>query len=228
MNPSYFTLLLGYVLHLANAAPPSFGKDDFYALKDRLLRRFGEQCVGHDWQHITKKCWTCYGDGCHRCGDGIYDEFWTQLERWVLGDERFHRPVQRFARDPGRPVTIDGYVRHANVDHRTAAEARLWLYLFFAPALWRRSMHGGSSFMTPGLRPMLILQCIAFRVRFFWSRWIPQRRCYKCGGWVFRPFSHGVYFVCWLCDRRERARFHAIRSQMEWQRANGIEEDVPF
>lgn len=159
--------ILGALLQSANSHPPVLAKGDFYRLKDRILRRYGE-LVRHDLQHIKKPCWGCNGTGtftgcdngwswvecpptpCLRCGaTGVYSEFWTVLEVWRLGGRHFHRPLFRThnEQDP-RLVHFasgllfdDGRRIEGYIEHkphRHAAEAAYILALLFdRPLFWR-------------------------------------------------------------------------------------------
>jgi hypothetical protein len=133
-----FTWLLSTILHHANRSTKS---DRFYAIKNRILDRFG-RIVGYDIQHIPgKKCFTCGGRGiyvgyywesgdewqdtCNRCwGNGWYkDPQWNILELKSFGKFRFHKPIERFRSlkklnaycdDKGidQARPIDGYIDH--------------------------------------------------------------------------------------------------------------------
>ena len=73
---------LSWLLQRANAKPPAMTREAFFAMKDRLLRRYG-QAVGTDLQHIALKCWSCdlsvpYSSGralkpylCHNNTEGL-------------------------------------------------------------------------------------------------------------------------------------------------------------
>lgn len=158
--------LLGEVLHCANSRPPDIKERQFYALKDRLLQRYGTG-DGFDVQHIKQDCWDCDGTGklyaeymhlghltsiyvgkCKRCTDGIYRQFWVRLERYRLGRHVFHTPKERYYNDPGltmqRPL-IDGYIRHHNYPGHLPLEAAFWLFLAFEPRLfWQMFGHLGA------------------------------------------------------------------------------------
>jgi hypothetical protein len=133
--------LLANLLHLANAAPPygDWRREHFYAMKQRILERFGRR-DGEDIQFITKPCWgdrrrgyrgVCTRDQECRCGgSGVYDFYWVRLERWRMGDHIFHRPVERLRSSPGK-VTIEGIIRHQVPDRWQAHEAHLLLSLIF-------------------------------------------------------------------------------------------------
>lgn len=195
-------------LYLANAHPPMLDRKRFYALKDRLCRRYGV-AGGIDIQHIVDLCWGYARDGrclraaCTKCGGtGVYLELWYELERWCLGDRTFHRPTgRRWAvppkLSPERPI-IEGRIEHRAVHPRVAGEAQLWLSLVFDPGLfWRLlSLH---RFALPGWYPMLRLQAATFSARLWLARWCP-RRCASCTRRFIRPFEPGRWFVCRHCS----------------------------
>lgn len=221
------TRFLCWLLRLANAAPPHCHRDEFYQLKDRILRRHG-RLVGHDWQEITRECYGCDGAGqvygspglvlrCVRCdGTGVYDRFWVKLERWELAGRVFHRPAGRTWKRPEEPVSIVGYVRHADVG-RAGKEACLWLALLLDRGLFVRLM-GSSCACGPTWRyPLVSLQKVWFRLAMECKR-IRKRRCVTCGG-LFRqgPFR-ARRSICYQCRRCER----------DWERRAAVADDIPF
>ena len=138
--------ILATLLHYANASPP-VNRTEFYALKDRLCRRYAE-FRGHDIQEIRKECWgdqrDVYGDwggcgpNCRRCGGtGIFDVRWVRLERWHWFGYVFHRPDGDTRIKPDS-VQIHGRIEHPNYG-RASNEAALWLYLLCGEwrLLWR-------------------------------------------------------------------------------------------
>lgn len=147
-------------------------RERFYELKDRLLRKYGRQ-VGTDWQHIVKKCWTCDGTGCYqhwsgdlddclRCHNGIYDEFWVELERWEWCGRIFHRPARRVrARPMVSTEFIEGRIQHERQPH--AREAYLWLTLLCDRSLFWRLMR--SSWVRSWM-PLSLLNRFVFACRY--------------------------------------------------------------
>lgn len=155
---TYLLNLLGDVLHIANSRPPLIRQREFYALKDKLLQRYGTS-DGFDVQHIKKECWSCDGTGkayrdafvfgqwrsvyvgkCFRCNNGVYHEFWVRLERYRLGRHTFHIPKERTSADPGLVMQhpmIEGYIRHHDYPGHLPLEAAFWLFLVFEPAVFR-------------------------------------------------------------------------------------------
>lgn len=164
-----------WLLHLANADPPMH-REAFYALKDRLCRRYG-YFDGYDLQHLVQPCWGAHGERdegpaqshatCGRCGGtGIYRARWVRLERWQVGAFVFHRPVNSTDIPPqerqwgwgewGREV-IEGPIHHPR-HGRCHAEACLWLYLLCGE--WRLWGQALTTEWTSGWYawPMLVLQ----------------------------------------------------------------------
>lgn len=147
--------MIARLLHIANTSPPADKKckERFYAMKQRILRRFGAE-DGHDIQHIPgKKCWSCDGTGeyyephdCHKCdGTGWFKSpVWVLLKRWKFGRYTFHEPIKRHYRKPDddlhdRPI-IKGYVEHASYSLKKTYRARLILALLFDwQLLWMMS-----------------------------------------------------------------------------------------
>ena len=189
--------IISWLLWHANA-DPGFHRRDFYAMKDRLLARYG-RVVGHDVQRIQQPCYgtswdmTCKGAGCPRCGGtGIWSERWVLLERWDLAGRTFHKPV-----GPAHPRAvdfIDGYIRHQPRNYRASRDAQLWLALLFDWRLFRRLLTT-SRMARWQWRPLLALQSIVFEVR-LWTR---VQRCH-CGrryfslrtGWLICPRCRAV------------------------------------
>jgi hypothetical protein len=187
-NPFY---ALGLLLHLANAHPPSGRRSEFYALKDRLLRRYGA-LIDYDVQHIVDKCWGdsdrlgCEGKWCGRCGGtGIWRDRWIVLERWELGSWIFHRPTNLLRAPNALPRVIEGRIEHRDVHPRTAGEATLWLALLFdRPLFWR--LLTTSRFCGWQWRPMLALQSVTMQVTHKFRRrscWCGRRFWTWGSGW---------------------------------------------
>lgn len=127
LKNSFFIRALCKALHVANAKPPQIIRDQFYDIKDKVLKRFG-QAEGFDYQRIDKKCWDCDGgvsvwndDYCSRCdGSGIYLTTYVKLERWRLGWRVFHRPVDRY-------VDRDSYYDFEENDEGLVRRAPAWV-----------------------------------------------------------------------------------------------------
>lgn len=202
--------LVAWLLHRANASPPVNDREQFYALKDQILRRYGQQ-VGEDLQHIVKPCWT---GPCARCGlTGIWDEFYVRLERWQLGRSVFHRPIQRLSAT-FRPVTIEGTIRHPAYG-ALATECALWLALVFdRPLFWRILLHRPwSSGWSP--YPLVLVEEILHALRGLWTRH-GMRRCGACGR---RFLGLGRPWAATRCRRCEHV--WAVTQQR-------LADDIPF
>lgn len=207
MPMRFYSALLAWLLHYANARPPVFSRD-FYDLKTRLLHRFAE-FRGHEIQEILKECWGGYHTGCGpkctRCGGtGVFDLFWVRLERWQWGRYVFHCPAGRTCIKPAS-VQIRGRIEHAKYG-RASNEALLWLYLLTGE--WRLLWRSLPSSRMSGRYawPMLTLQRVIFPVR-VWLRW---RKC-SCGKWF--PTRGSGWLVCRKC---------------RWRKATGTDEEIPF
>lgn len=196
--------VIARLLHLANSSPPAVGRTEFYALKERLCRRYGRM-EGYDLQHIVKSCWDCDGrKGCWRCGgSGVYSQVWVYLERWRIGGYVFHKPIIRHYTKPETlgSVTFNGYVQHADYGWRSR-EAMLWLAFFYDRNLWLTLLRGSS----PGRwvwMPMLVVNRIVFKLSLFLTN-SGNRKCIHCGKRIYRFFTNSIHFTCKACDRRER------------------------
>lgn len=132
------TFILSTLLHHANRTTRSA---EFYAIKNRILSKYG-LIVGYDVQHIGgKRCFTCDGTGvyrgywdsgeewhdtCNRCSGGGWYKWpvWNVLEKRRFGRYTFHQPVKRcystedvctyLATAHGLAhAEIEGYIEHA-------------------------------------------------------------------------------------------------------------------
>lgn len=205
--------LLATLLHYANANASWCGRNDLYALKEKLLRRYGE-LAGQDIQEIRRECWGpfndwgdptgCPGEDCPRCGGtGIYDLKYIRLERWAWSGYVFHRPAERLYRLPDpASVNIHGRIEHPDYDVRTSSEAALWLYLLSGERrlFWRTLKR--SRFHRPGLRPLLILQALVMTL----AMWLSWQKCW-CGRW-FPTWGTG-WQVCRKCRDPKPFRVYA-------------------
>lgn len=136
--------MIAKILHVCNTAPDCFGsKEDFYALKSRLLGRYGAP-DGYDVQKISgKECWSCNGTGvfthmsgtrdtCFKCyGSGWHKHpVWVTLKRYRWGRYVFHTPEDRSYKEPQPDVTnIHGYIRHPHYSWRKTRWAAIALAL---------------------------------------------------------------------------------------------------
>lgn len=212
--------ILGWLLSRANADAPGVGRAEFYALKARLLARFGTP-DGEDVQHIRDGCWGCDGTGvyadsgreCRRCyGSGVYREAWVLLPRWTLGGYRFHTVSPRPVPHPRPTPTVVGRVRHARGSGPAATEAALWLALAFDRRLFRRLMRGWKHCSWSWL-PLVNVQKLCWAVMRLGDR-LRRRTCHACG----RGFRHGLGPTGWLVCRSCRS---AVKADLDL-------DDVPF
>lgn len=199
---------LSWLLWLANARMQRCSlRFEAYQVKDRILRRHA-YLVGHDIQHIVKRCYDCGGAGeyqdgdrCYRCSaTGVFDEFWIRLERWEFAGRIFHRPIDRMSRPDfrdGRPV-IEGRIAHEHVADGSGDEAILWLLFLFDRRAWRRLI-GSSVRYTERVGPMLWGQWLYWKVRIVANRF-RIRACLDCHRRFVRPFRwRGSYWRCPAC-----------------------------
>lgn len=140
--------MIAKLLHIANSSPPGnrAEREQFYAMKQRILHRFGNP-DHNDIQYIPgKKCWSCGGTGiwrhtysgdedyCWKCdGSGWFKQpVWVTLQRWRLGRFVFHEPIERRYSQPlGRAVKIEGYVEHKAYAYRQVRRSMIILGLMF-------------------------------------------------------------------------------------------------
>lgn len=196
--------ILARLLHLANSGHP-WRRTEFYAIKERLLRRYAT-FRGHHMQEIRKECWGPrlgwdeYGDPvrgkcgptCRQCGGtGLFDIRWVRLERWRWGKFEFHIPAGDTRVRPAGHVDIVGRIEHRDYG-RLSNEAVLWLYLLAGEwQEFRRVMVCGSC-CGRYWWPLTNLQRIAMRLNMKLS-W---RRCW-CGR-MFPTWGRG-WCVCKRC-----------------------------
>ncbi len=207
--------LLGKLLHMANSSPPwGQSKVMFYAMKERILARYGTP-DGYDVQHIPGKiCFGCDGTGqfehmsgdqdyCYRCGgNGWYKSpVWVALARHRLGNYVFHTPKERWYQEPKPNATnIEGYVQHKFYRGLQPEVAMLWLALIFDRKLWWREINE-HHYCRWQWKPMLFLTCVSSRIRRAWHWW--HSRCREC-------------------ERHSWGEMRCLRCQME------IEKGLPF
>lgn len=88
------------VMKLANAGPALFLRNDFFAVKEHLLKHFATS-LGPCWQRITKRCWGVNGqpcDGsksCSCCGTGLYSDLFVIHEGFEWHGAKFLVPRSR-------------------------------------------------------------------------------------------------------------------------------------
>jgi hypothetical protein len=142
-----FKRLLGRLLGTANAgvAGPQLSavREEFYALKARLLEEYGEPC-GTDWQVIERSCYGCdaccggyYGRDAACDGKGVFSRRYIPLARTKLGRVIFHTPGAAQWQKPAGPIKFTGRVPHREVSDEDARAAFLILCLMFDRELFR-------------------------------------------------------------------------------------------
>lgn len=135
--------LFAFLLHHANR---DYKSEKFYAIKNMMLKKYGEY-VGDDVQFIEgKKCYTCGGtgvytgyywssgeawhDSCNRCCGGWYKlPQWNILHRIKFGPYIFHQPFKRVYTEPDTIIInkIDGYVSHTSTRYSRISRHILFL-----------------------------------------------------------------------------------------------------
>lgn len=173
--------LLATLLHYANSSPPC-NQTEFYALKERLLNRYGK-LTDYQVQEIRKDCWGewnrygdrdgCTGAKCRRCGGtGVFSVRWFYLEKREWCGFTFHRPSRELYKEVGA-VEIVGRIEHKDYG-RVAKEAALWLYLLTGE--WRLLWQAMQASRCCGrfLWPLLNVQRIVFEIA------INSRTCWRC------------------------------------------------
>ncbi len=209
--------LLARLLHVANSSPPHTRRKEFYALKDRLLKRYAVR-GGDEIQEIKKECWGYNNDhGCHKTtlckcrGTGVFDHFFVRLEVYRWRGYKFHRPVERRCRPTAAPDIV-GCVKHRDRGN-WPAEAVLWLCLLAGEwNLLRRLLH-------VSCRPGAACWMAGLQIQraTFWLHMRRVRRCSSCDSWSWG--SRG-------CPHRCRPCYRAI-----WARAvnaEGEDDGIPF
>lgn len=184
--------IVATLLHYANSSPPWLWRNEFFRLKDQLLRKYGT-FLGTSIQEIRKPCWgpwfwtewgyeptKCLGEKCPRCGGtGNFDVRWVRLLKWEWCGFVFFVPAGDTRIKPEREPDIGGRIEHANYG-LVSDEAALWLLILCREwKLFRRVM---TSSCHRGWQeyPLLSAQQVMFRSYWFWKR----RQC-PCGRWFF-------------------------------------------
>ena len=135
--------LLSWLLHHANR---QYRSPEFYAIKNRLLKKYGKH-ICYDVQFIEgKKCHSCGGTGiyskhydnygfvsgvnyCYNCFNGWYKRpVWNILARLQFGNYTFHQPYQRSYTKPDNGIkVIEGYIEHNHSKYGEFAAGILFL-----------------------------------------------------------------------------------------------------
>lgn len=238
--------LLGLFLHVANTSPPILRKQEFYALKQGLLVRWGT-ADGYDIQHIKKECYGCKGTGiydhdyygevtCNRCYEGVYQDAWIKLDRFKLGGYAFHCPTDRvdlkwsFGNDAKRwwltvngglpRSTFEGYVSHRHYRYHLTDECAYWLFLIFLPLTFK-AIFGHCGHCGWKWTPMVWLATLLFNFRM---------RLHKMNQWHLNPYdSDGnwertIFGTCQVSEIESIENKLGVRRRMR----RGLEDDIPF
>lgn len=145
--------ILSWLLHHANR---NCNENNFYSIKNKILKKYG-QFINYDIQYIDgKKCWC--GNGiydynwfdkepiiCYKCnGTGWYKlPVWNILEKVSFGKYQFHIPFERSYKKPIDYINqypnslIDGYIDHNNSKYGDIALNILYLIYDFK-GYWKR------------------------------------------------------------------------------------------
>lgn len=146
--------MIAFLLHHANRYSKS---QEFYAVKDMLLKKYGRE-DGYDIQHLPGvRCRSCGGRGqhprysntppykiydwadCYHCWGGWYKlPQWICLQRYRFGSYVFHRPLKR-ERCVRNPWTEDNmgwqvsgrHVVEGYIDHHRSWFGPLALLILF-------------------------------------------------------------------------------------------------
>lgn len=149
--------ILSELLHRANR---EYVDDNFYKVKNKILKQYGRH-VDYDVQFIEgKKCYSCDGTGiyekfyhnswhkeqCYNCDGGWYKRpVWNILAKVKFGKYTFHQPFQRAYKKPEISNTvIEGYIDHTRAKY--GATSLFILMLIYEKGYlkrwWRNGFHG--------------------------------------------------------------------------------------
>lgn len=135
--------ILSWLLHHANR---KYHNPEFYSIKNRLLKKYGQH-ICYDIQFIEgKKCYSCGGTGvyvyysdytgkpydqdvCWHCHNGWYKRpVWNILARVQFGKYVFHQPFERSYTKPDNSIpVIEGFIDHEESKYSDFAATVLFL-----------------------------------------------------------------------------------------------------
>ena len=192
-----YNFIIGELLELANR---EFRSEEFYKLKDRILKDLGT-LSGHNTQHIVRLCHTCGGSGrmpekkrlygdawiskgspCYRCsGSGKHDEFWVLLEVYKVGSRLFHLPTGRqYSSELFEKVLqsasivpqkhFEGLIRPIPPRFHLGREAGWWLLLLFDYGSMRSYSFGQIYQYGCIFTPLLLLNNLIYSVSTRYNR----------------------------------------------------------
>jgi hypothetical protein len=177
--------ILGWLLHLANRDVGIFYKEQFYAIKKKLLLKYGTY-LGEEIQHIRKECYSCDSTGIFKCdwklsetcfncrGTGVYEQYWTRLDKYKLGRYTFHNPTKRqYEYEPlfekiELPLII-GYIHHKSPKYRMGTEAKLWLFLIYDYAIFKKMTNGHIGYKGNIKTPLVFITALNFNIKHEWT-----------------------------------------------------------
>ncbi len=148
------TLLIKLLSILVHHANRNTKAPEFYAIKKRLLLKYGE-FICNEVQIIEgKECYSCNGSGwysynstCYKCaGTGMYrDQCFNLLAKYKFGNYYFHQPIQRMRRNDGGLPIVQGYITHSFSEYGNISKNILYLMFdtkyFFSTFNIRRKLN---------------------------------------------------------------------------------------
>jgi hypothetical protein len=175
---------IGWLLNLANRADKISCKEQFYAIKKKLLLKHGT-FIGEEIQHIRKECYSCEGTGKFKCewkqtescwgcgGTGVFEQYWTRLDKYKLGNYFFHNPTKKqYEYEPLFEKTalplITGYIHHKTPKYRIGTEAMYWLLLIYDYAHFKK-MFGTLGYLGNIRTPIVFLANLSFNIKLKWK-----------------------------------------------------------
>ena len=193
--------ILSWLLHHANH---KYHNPEFYTIKNRILKKYGQH-IRYDVQFIEgKKCYSCQGSGlfyveyrgeydtCWNCHNGWYKRpVWNILALVQFGKYTFHQPYQRSYSKPDNSIPIiDGYIDHKRSKHSDFAATVLFL-LYEKGYLKRRYR-----------------ETLGWRIRW----WLP------------RNYLHNIVYII----KHRRIPFEYFRKQPSYCEYGSTPEELPF
>lgn len=219
------TFILSWLLHHANRGSKN---QHFYAIKNKILLKFGK-VVGYDTQYIAgKKCHTCHGTGiyrsmysdyqdhCYNCHNGWYKRpEWNYLQRIEFGKYIFHQPWKRsYTKPEVLPGLIDGYIEHNYSKHSNYA--RTIIFLVYDRNYLKRWWKDAG---------------IGWRVYWWYPKAWPNNFAHLAkNGWSAIPITHLIERLWWLWDIQPLGmiQYQKKRSVERLRWYNHVDSDLPF
>lgn len=183
--------ILGFLLHHANR---NYRSPEFYAIKSKIIGKYGS-LVGIDIQHLEGvKCTNCSGTGvhhydyhgfpveCHSCWNGWYKpKAWVILYKYVIGNYSFHQPIQKFYHYPTCQEFVNTMVSDRNyLDEKVLGSITGYID-------HTRSKHGDLAYMILGS---------IFDHTNYWKRWFNGiGRGWACYWWRPRNWVNNIAHI---------------------------------